>query len=274
MKHILFSFTLLLCTQFTTAQIVSLNTTKTKIEVEGEARGGTHHEENADGHGYARLYAKHNFLFTKTSRIGIEGRYEANNGDNHYFRFEGNVAHTFKIKTKSLSVACSLHGEASTYAVERFDGHITGIYSYKMNKQQQQGVGVTVLLNNPSGVPLVPMFMFNKQFNQQWSLNFMTYLASLNYDINKKFRLSGGYNMFSENNWIGDKHQRYYANRSYFSPQLSFQWKATQQLTISTQAGYRIPMSCKLYTKSGSRKIGELEKVYSPFCSVRATFHI
>ena len=274
MKKNFISIILLFTTLFINAQIISLNTTKTKIEIEGEARGGKHHEENADGHGYARFYAKHNFLFTKTSRIGIEGRYEANNGDNHYLRFEGNIAHTLKIKARPLYVACSLYGEASTYAVERFDGHITGIYTYNMNNRQQQGVGVTILLNNPSGVPIVPMFVFNKQFNHRWSLNFMTYLATLNYDINKKIRLSGGYNMFTENNWIGNKNQRYYASRSYFSPQLSLQWKATWQLIISTQAGYRIPMSCKLYTKSGSRKIGELEKVYSPFCSVRATLHL
>ena len=66
MKKNFISIILLFTTLFINAQIISLNTTKTKIEIEGEARGGKHHEENADGHGYARFYAKHNFLFTKT----------------------------------------------------------------------------------------------------------------------------------------------------------------------------------------------------------------
>lgn len=256
------------------AQIVPSYTEKTIIELEGEARGGSPKEHpNTDGHGYAHVYTLHNFIYSNTTKLGIDGRYEVNNGDNHYFRFGPRGSHTFKLKNSHpLSLSANIYGEASNHAVERIDGFITGVYGFDISQNQQEGIGLIVLLNNPQSVPCVPIYIFHHIFNKQWSVNFMTYMASVNYDYNNRLRLSAGYNMFTEKNWLSLDHKRYYISKSYFSPQVAMQWKVSPRFKLSANMGYRMPINSIMYNRSGSHKVKKLKKYSAPFISVRATF--
>ena len=273
-KLLLLSF-LVVSTCCATAQIVPILNNKTNLEIEAEARGGSHHNHpNTDGHGYAHIYAIHNFVYTPKTKVGVDLRYEANNGDNHYFRFGPRVSHTFTLSNSHpLSITGNIYGEASQYGVERVVGHISGIYGFGISQSQQQGIGLIVLINNPQGVPCVPIYVFNKTFNKQWSLNFLTYMASVNYDYNSKLRFFAGYSMMSEKYWLKHNHKRYMTSKSYFSPQIGLQWKPAKDIKLSANLGYRLQIyEGKVYNRTGSRKIGELKKNSAPFVTVRATF--
>lgn len=274
MKTKLFTLVLTISVCFAKAQIVPNYNEKSIIELEGEARGGSPKEHpNTDGHGYAHVYALHNFIYTGTTKLGIDGRYEVNNGDNHYFKFGPRGSHTFKLKNSHpLSLSANIYGEASTHAVERIDGFITGVYGFDIRQNQQQGIGLILLLNNPQSVPCVPIYIFHHTFNKQWSVNFLTYVASVNYDYNNRLRLSAGYNMFTEKNWLSLENKRYYISKSYFSPQVAMQWKVSPIFKLSANLGYRMPINSTMYNRSGSHKVKDLKKNSAPFVSVRATF--
>lgn len=273
MKTKLFTLLLIVGICCAKAQIVPSYNERTIVELEGEARGGSPKEHpNTDGHGYAHAYALHNFIYTTTTKLGIDGRYEVNNGDNHYFRFGPRGSHTFRLKNSHpLSLSAFIYGEASNHAVERVDGFITGVYGFDISKNQQEGIGLIVMLNNPQSVPCVPIYIFHHTFNKQWSVNFLTYVASVNYDYNSRLRFSAGYNMFTEKNWLSLDNKRYCINKSYFSPQMAMQWKVSPIFKLSANLGYRMPISSKMYNRSGSHKVKDLKKYSAPFVSVRAT---
>lgn len=257
------------------AQIVPVNEGRTTIEVEAEARDFNGDEGNADGGMYAHVYANHNFLYSKTTKAGIEGRYEYNSSGLHYFRLAAKGMHTFKLNNgRPLVVNANIYGEASDHGIEYFDGYLMGAYMYKVGKQQQNGIGAVILLHNPMGVPCVPIYIFNKTFDSQWSLNFLTYIASLNYDINSNMRISGGYAMSSQRFWLGKDDNICMANRSIFTPQVAFRWFPCPTLSLTASTGYRITMTDKLYTRHGGDEIANMKKGAGPFISARAVLSL
>lgn len=92
---------LLLCSLlygvYVKAQIVSAPDGKTQIEAEAEYRGTKNVDDAVDGNIYAHLYASHNFLYSNEQKLGLEGRYEYNNSNLHYFRLAAKGNKSFKM---------------------------------------------------------------------------------------------------------------------------------------------------------------------------------
>lgn len=261
----------LLSATSTKAQIVPTPDGKTMIEVEAECRGTKNVTDAVDGEMYAHLYASHNFLYSDSQKLGIEGRYEYNSCDLHYFRLGAKGNKVFKLANgRPIVVNANIYGEASNHGTEYFDGHVMGAYMYQMTRSQQQGVGVVALLHNPSGIPCVPIYFFNKTFDTRWSFNFLTYLASLNCDFNKKVRISGGYSMSSQRYWIESDGNVRMVNRALFTPQVAFRWKALPYVSLIASAGCRITLTDYIYTRHGGDKLYECKKGAVPFIMARA----
>ena len=270
---------LLLCSLlygvYVKAQIVSAPDGKTQIEAEAEYRGTKNVDDAVDGNIYAHLYASHNFLYSNEQKLGLEGRYEYNNSNLHYFRLAAKGNKSFKMSNgRPIIVNANIYGEASNHGVEYFDGHIMGAYMYQMTRTQQQGVGIVALLHNPSGVPCVPIYFFNKTFDAHWSFNFLTYLASLNYDFNSKVRLSGGYAMSSQRYWMENDGTVSMGNRALFTPQVAFRWKPLTHVSFVVSAGCRVAMTDDVYTRHGGNKIYECKKGAVPFILARAVVNV
>lgn len=243
--------------------------------MEAEARDNNGTNGNVDGGFYTHVYANHNFIYSQETKVGVEGRYEYNSSDVHYFRLAAKGMHTFKLNNgRPIVVNANIYGEASDHGVEYFDGYLMGAYMYKTERTQQNGVGAIILLHNPMGVPCVPIYIFNKTFDKQWSLNFLTYVASLNYDANSKLRISGGYAMSSQRFWVGSSDNLYMANRSLFTPQVAVRWKPVNCLSLVASAGYRITMTDKLYTRHGGDELYKMDKSSGPFISARAVISL
>lgn len=274
-KIIAFAACNLLCNTFIKAQIVPAPEGKTTIEAEAELRGTQDVEDAVDGEMYAHLYASHNFIYSHSQKLGIEGRYEYNSSNLHYFRLAVKGNKNFKLSNgHPIVVNANIYGEASNHGVEYFDGYITCAYMYQTTPKQQQGVGIVALIHNPSGIPCVPIYFFNKTFDNRWSFNFLTYLASLNCDLNKKVRFSGGYAMSSQRFWVEDEGQVRMVNRALFTPQLAFRWKPLPDVSFIASAGYRVTVVDDVYTRHGGDKLYKAKKGAAPFILARAVISL
>lgn len=268
-KYILSALILSYTSTFVQAQINPVDNWKTSLEIETEARGGSvTAPPSADGHGYLSVKAVHHFLFTRTTELGVGCHYEANNKDNHYIRFGLKASHLFKLRNGgSVATTTQAYAEMSQHGIKHGDGYLAGMYMLKPKKQMQQGVGVIVMFSNPSDIPCVPVYMLYKSLNTGWSLNFMTYAASCNYDFNKKLRFSAGYAMNSKRNWVKQPADGsvILISKALFTPQAAFQWKPLTNFVLTASAGYHIAVSHKLYNERGTDEIADLKKNNAPF---------
>lgn len=272
------AFTILLCMLATigNAQIMNGNNSRTHIETQIESRPHSVDNDPADGKIFGHVYATHHFIFNRSTKLGLDGRYEANNGGNAYFRFGLKDTQAFMLKNrKCIVVNANIYGEASQHAVEHFDGHVAGFYMYSLSPEKQAGIGLIALVNNPSRIPCVPIFMYRKQLTPKSRLDFSTYLAAYSYDLTPKVRLSAGYTMHSNRFWIKtDDGTRCMDNKSMFTPQVALQWKPAKPLSVSIFAGYDLVMNHKLYNASGSHRIADLSKKSTPYFAARASLNL
>lgn len=272
------TLTLTICLFATTAwsQILPDNNCRLNIEAQVESRPHSVSEDASDGKVHGHVYATCNFLNDRTTKLGIDGRYEANNGGNAYFRFGPKFMHAFMLKNhKSIVLNANIYGEASQHGVEHIDGHVVGFYMYSVSREKQAGVGLVALVNNPSRIPCVPIFMYRKQLSEKSRIDFLTYLASYSYDIRPQLRFSAGYAMSSCRYWVkSEDGTRYMDNKAYFTPEVVLQWNATTPLALGIYAGYAIPVTHKLYNTRGTEKIADLSKKSSPFIAARATLKL
>ncbi len=258
------------------AQIMNENNSRTTIEAQIESRPHSVDNDPTDGKIFGHVHANHNFIHSRATKFGINGRYEANNGGNAYFRFGLKGAQTFMLKNrKCIVVNANVYGEASPHAVEHIDGHAAGFYMYSLSMEKQAGIGLIALVNNPSRIPCVPIFMYRKQLTSKSRLDFATYLAAYSYDLSPKVRLSAGYTMHSDRFWLKtDDGKRCLDNKSLFTPQVALQWKPAKPLSVSISAGYGLVMNHKLYNSKGTHRVAELSKKSTPYFAARVSLNL
>lgn len=272
LRKILFTLCGVLLSTSAKSQIMFDGNSRTIVEAEVENRPVIDDDDPTVGKTHGHAYLSHYFVFDKTQRLGIDGRYEANDGNNNYYRYSVKGMKTFLLSNhKPLIINASVYGEASDYGQEHIDGHLVGFYMYSMTQKKQAGVGLVVLLNNPSGIPCIPMFVMRKSLSATTSFNFATYLASITHTINDNLSLSAGYTMSSQRFWMKQEGVKYMDNKSIFSPLVVLQWQAHKGVYLGAYAGYRVQMTHKLYTADGKHKVAELGKKHTPFVSLRAT---
>ena len=159
--------------------------------------------------------------------------------------------------------------------MEYIDGHVMVMYLFQVSRTQQQGIALIGLINSPSGIPCVPLYFIRKQYNDKLSLNFMTYLASINYKVKPTVTLEDGYSFTSlvtKRNWVrGADGKDYMINRNYFSPQVGILYQPCKTVMLSAHAGYRVCIRPKLFDKCAETKILELEKKGTPFITGKAS---
>ena len=61
----------------------------------------------------------------------------------------------------------------SQYGYECISGMVGGIFSITRNQRTYLGLGVICLIGTSVSWPLYPMFIYNHQFNNRWSINCM-----------------------------------------------------------------------------------------------------
>lgn len=258
------------------AQIMQENNSRTNIEAQLENRPHTVSDDPSDAKTYGHVYASHNFLFSRITRLGIEGRYEANDGDNTYYRLGPKYMHVFMLPDrKSIVLNANIYGEASQHGVEHLDGHIVGFYMYGLSLKKQEGIGLVALINNPSRIPCVPIFMYRSQLTPKSRFDFATYLASYSYDITPQLRFSAGYAIMPVRFWLkADDGARYMDSKALFTPKVVLQWKPVKPLAFGIYAGYGFTITHKLYNASGTHKVADLSKKHTPQFAARATLNL
>lgn len=263
------------------AQIIPSNDARTKVTAEVEGRGGDCADNPANGHLYSKVSVSHNFLFTRTTKLGIEAHHAYNNSSyyddersyhgNHNYQFGVKGMHTLLLKNhKPLMLSANIYAQASQYGVEYVTGNVVGMYMYQISQTQQQGVGLVLLPNSPSHIYAVPIYVLRKTFDEQWSLQFMAYLASLDCKVSKELTVSMGYAMSGQSYWIKVDGEKYLDYQSVFSPQAQARWQPLQNLTLTAAAGYHVAMSHRLYTSRSTHKVADLTKISQPFVKAQA----
>jgi len=275
----LFLSMMLMSSMVANAQILSINDAKTKFEGGVEYREGTPIQANPDGEIHTHEALWHNFIFTPLEKVGVEFHHMSNDGGkynpgNHYFRFGMNGMKVFMLPgyQRGIAVTANLYGEGSQHGVHHFDGVLSTLFMFSTKPKDSRGVGFIFLVNNPTKMFALPIFTWKRDFDEHWSINWMTWLGDFSYNFNKKVALTASYGFSFERYWIEENEKNCMANQILCTPSLSLQWKVCNSLQLSAAGGYQVPLMGSLFNENGTEYLHKLQTRQSWFGSAKLAY--
>ena len=166
----------------------------------------------------------------------------------------------------------------SQYGYECISGMVGGIFSITRNQRTYLGLGVICLIGTSVSWPLYPMFIYNHQFNNRWSINCMEVNNYLNYQASRALRLSLGMELESDKFYlrpkIADLPEK--MEISQVTERFGFftNIQASRELSFNIGLGAAVPFYGRLRQSDHNKTYMTLHDHVKPFVRLRVKYTI
>ena len=213
--------------------------------------GKTHQMSDYLTVGFSANYDYYNFS------IGQQDASLTNGNQHHNFGLSGNAIYKMELWEKPFIVAGNLKLEASQWGLERFSGMGTGMLMLKSSSEEQLGVGVLLLVNHTTKIPVFPIAMWRKVLDDRWTVNLNYPFYSMQYtvDTQKRHTVMGGFTFDADHFWMkvseGTDKRVLLFRRSLLKTGINYEYKITPDVVMNAQAGWEYTMRAAIYSRHG-----------------------
>lgn len=203
-----------------------------------------------------------------------------NMGDSHHlYGPQLNLFFQGKIAGRSIMGTASVMTDFSEYGFGKVTGFVVAMTPLKQTASTYMGIGLIGLLNTTSPFPLFPIFTLRHKFDDRLSIELMLPLVHLKYAFPRSgTMLSAGMSIDGERFYVRpnqeDLPRTCLYSRSLMKPAVGCTQSIGSQLTLEVKGGVAVPMTSRLYKRSGHDELLEFSKPVRAFFSLGASWRL
>lgn len=210
---------------------------------------------------------------------GTDGTLQLDVPRNHH-HYGGNLIANYNTRWLGKPFTLMAMGTAnfSQYGYECTSGMIGGIFSITRNKKTYLGLGAICLIGTSVSWPLYPLFIYNHQFNNRWSINCMEVNNYLNYQVSRALRLSFGMEMESDKIYlrpkVADLPEKVEISQIIERFGIFTNVQASRELSFNLGLGAAVPFYGRLRQSGHNKTYMKLHDQVKPFVRLRVKYTI
>lgn len=166
----------------------------------------------------------------------------------------------------------------SQYGFEDASSMIGGIFSITRNQKTYLGLGFMCLVGTSVSWPLYPMFIYNHQFNDRWSISCMEINNYLHYQASRALRLSLGMEMESDKIYlrpkVADLPEKVEISQVSERFGIFTNIQASRELSFNLGLGASVPFYGRLRQSGHNKTYMKLHDKVKPFVRLRVKYTI
>lgn len=199
--------------------------------------------------------------------------------EHHLLGFSANVFYSEQMFGRSVIANANIMSDFSEYGFEKITGFAMAMTPLVQTREKYFGLGIIALINTTSSWPVFPFISYRQTFNDRLSIEIIPPQFYVRYKLPETAgQLSAGMSIDAERFYlhpgIESLPRECLYNRSFFRPEISYEHRLCQGLTMTLKSGVSILMSGHIYSHSGHHKHAKIRQNASCFANLAFSYNL